>query len=58
MELRTYNVTVYLSSIRDFTLATRSSSISWKMAGFDANLNYGHGSNFCGFALQKIRVKI
>ena len=41
MELRTYNVTVYLSSIRDFTLATRSSSISWKMAGFDTNLNYG-----------------
>ena len=41
MELRAYNVTVYLSSIRDFTLATRSSSISWKMAGFDTNLNYG-----------------
>ena len=25
------------------------------MAGFDTNLNYGHGSNFGGFALQKIR---
>ena len=62
MELRTYNVTVYLSSIRDFTLATRSSSISWKMAGFDTNLNYktfrkrkenGHGSNFGGFRFRK-----
>ena len=30
-----------MSLIRDFTLATRSSSISWKMAGFDTNLNYG-----------------
>ena len=27
--------------IRDFTLATRSSFISRKMAGFDTNLNYG-----------------
>ena len=40
-DLRTYNASVYLSSIRDFTLATRSFSISWKMAGFDTNLNYG-----------------
>ena len=69
MELRTYNVTVYLSSIRDFTLATRSSSISWNMAGFDTNLNYGtfrkrkengHGSNFGGFRFRKYveRLKV